>query len=744
METLLTRLAVSSLLAAPLALATAATLAQENGNSAAVLEEVMVTATRRTESLQEVPISISVVGAADIEASSSLDLQDISAQIPNFVFAENVNQGFSSMSIRGIYSRSDPANIGFDQSAGVYVDGVYHSRQFNANAGMGDVERVEVLRGPQGTLFGRNTISGAVNIVSKKPDTSELQGRLFAETGNRNLAHGKGSINIPLVEDTLAIKVFGDYLDRDGFVDNTTTGNDDLGSQEQSSARLQLRWTPSEKTTVDFSSSAYSSETSDYFFEHIEGGANDDRKYTTANSVENVSDVDLSATSLAVEHEFNSGYVLTSITAWLDDELKYTVDVDGLPFDVAGADTVVGAEQFSQELRVTSPTGGNYDFVAGFYYDKEESEQTGDINFGSGFPFPPAQGQGFISGNEIDRESYAAFIHANYHVSEVLTVFGGLRYTDEIKEQTINPTICTDDFTCLVLGIPASSETVDVPIDVTLDDWTWTAGMRYQLKDEIMLYGSVGTGIKAGAFNNTTNFEQDLKDGNLLTDSEDVISYEVGAKTSWLDNRLTANLAIFYMDYTDLQVRQGCASCGDGGLPLNFLSNAADAESTGFELDVMAALTGNLRLMGGVGYNDGKYGTFKNVEEPRTLALVDVSGNKVPFSAEWSFNVAAEHSVEILGGIVTSRLDFTYVDERFGDQGITNHPDDLMPSQSLLSGRLSYRPGKGNFGIAIWGRNLTDDDSFVYLAFDSSLGFSRRSAQYQEPRTYGVTVDYTF
>ncbi|MDA9625523.1 TonB-dependent receptor plug domain-containing protein, partial [Luminiphilus sp.] len=126
METLLTRLAVSSLLAAPLALATAATLAQENGNSAAVLEEVMVTATRRTESLQEVPISISVVGAADIEASTSLDLQDISAQIPNFVFAENVNQGFSSMSIRGIYSRSDPANIGFDQSAGVYVDGVYH------------------------------------------------------------------------------------------------------------------------------------------------------------------------------------------------------------------------------------------------------------------------------------------------------------------------------------------------------------------------------------------------------------------------------------------------------------------------------------------------------------------------------------------------------------------------------------------------------------------------------------------
>ena len=198
------------------------------------------------------------------------------------------------------------------------------------------------------------------------------------------------------------------------------------------------------------------------------------------------------------------------------------------------------------------------------------------------------------------------------------------------------------------------------------------------------------------------------------------------------------------MDYNDLQVRQGCTSCGDGGLPLNYLSNAADAESTGFEVELSAAPSSNIRLTAGVGYNDAQYGSFENVENRRTGAIEDASGNSVPLAAEWTMNASAEHDATIGGGILTSRLDINYIDERFSDRGVLNQADDLIPSQTLLNGRLTYRPDDSGLSVALWAKNLLDDDGFVYLGYSAAFGVATRAAQYQEPRTYGVSVDYSF
>ncbi len=712
--------------------------------SAFVLEEVIVTATRRSETLQDVPISISVISADDIQASSSTDLRDISTHVPNFVFAEsnNIGQGFTS--IRGIFSVSDPGEIGFDQNVGIYVDGVYFPRQFSANANMGEVERVEVLRGPQGTLFGRNTISGAVNITSKKANMEEMEGQLFTETGNHGLTHSKGSISIPLIEDKLAVRVFGEYLETDGWVDNLTNGKDDQGSREQTNSRLQLRYTPSEDTTVDFSVASLDAESLDYFYEHVEGASNDNKKFTTANNYDNESELDLFNASLQVEHNFDSGYTLTSITAWLDDEMSFAADVEGMPFPLVLAVNATYAEQFSQEFRIASPTDQNYDFVAGVYYDKEESDFVSDINFGPGFPAPPVQNQGFANGNSIDRESWAVFVHANYDLTEALALFGGVRYTNETKDQSINPTACTDSFACLIMGIAETNETVDVPVDVELDDWTWTAGLRYTISEDTMLYGSMATGIKGGAFNNSTNPEQDLANNNLFTEPEEVTSVEVGVKSSWLDNRITANFALFYMEYDDLQVKVGCSACGAGGLPENSITNAADAESQGFELELTALATESLTLTLGAGYNESEYGSFERAVEKRTDSVVDVSGNTVPLAPKWSINASAQHETEIFSGSLTSRLDLTYIDERYGVFGVTNHRGELIPSQTLVNGRVTYRTSNGNWGISAWGKNLTDDDSLTYLSFSSAFGIFATAGQYQQPRTYGLAIDYTF
>lgn len=718
----------------------------QSDTATAVLEEIIVTATRRAETLQEVPISISVLSADEILATGSTDLKQISALVPNFVFAAGPNQGLANMSIRGIYTRVEPDAIGFDQSVGVYVDGVYHSRQFNANANMGDAERIEVLRGPQGTLFGRNTISGAINITTKKPDTTNFAGNLMLDLGNRSLVHGRGSINIPLIEDKLAIKVFAESFDQDGYVENITTGNDNLASSEKTSGRLQLRYTPSDQTTVDLSVSSYESEAQDYFFEHIDGFEADGRDFTTSNNTENTSKIELSNASLAIEHEFENGFTLTSTTAYLDDELRFLVDVEGTAFPIIDARNTVTSEIFSQEIRIASPADRTYDFVAGLYFDDEQSSSRAELIPGVFFPFPPIQNTSTILGNDLDRTSFAAFIHANFDVNEQLTLFGGLRYTDETKEQTTEPAQCEVFFACAVFGDLTITETVDAPVDVTLDEFTWTGGLRYQIREEVMLYGSVGTGVKSGAFNNTANPVAAFASNDLVTEPETVTSYELGMKSSWMDNRLNLNLAIFYMDYDDLQVRLGCVDCGPGGIPDRFLSNAGEATSNGFELEMVVLPTDSLRINVGVGYNDSTYDRLENVEDQRAGNILrDASGNTVAFAPEWSINASAQHTTELMGGLLTSRLDITYLDDRFSESSFHNYPDDVLEAQTLLNARVGYRPTNDKWGISLWVQNLTDDDSDVYRTFGSAfLPMGTNRVQLQEPRTYGVSLDYSF
>ena len=718
----------------------------EDGAAAPAIEEIVVTATRRAESLQDVPISISAVTSEDIVATGSLDLKDLSTQVPNFVFAEAPNQGLSFISIRGINTRTEPAAIGFDSSVGVYVDGVFHSRQFNANPNMGDIERVEVLRGPQGTLFGRNTISGAINITSKKPIAEDFFGSLSVDAGNRNMIHARGSLNVPVIEDTLAMKLFAESYEIDGYADNVTTGNDNLGGKEKQSVRFQMRYTPSDLTTIDLSVSAYDSDSDDYFFEHVDGPAADDRQFTTTNDTENTSKIELFNTAVTIEHEFENGYTLTSTTAVLEDDLTFGADVEATPNPVVGITSFIGTEQFSEELRIASPAGRSYDFVAGIYYDDEEAAANDVIFLGAGFPFPPVQNSSIArGGNTLERESWAAFVHANVDLNEQITLFGGLRYTDEVKEQQTHPSSCANPVTCIILGNPRLTETTDAPVDVELEEWTWTAGVRYHLSPDVMIYGSIGTGVKSGAFNSTPDPVGDYAANNLVTGHEEVTSYELGMKSSWLDNRLNLNFALFRMDYDDLQVRLGCVNCGPGGIPRRFLSNAGTAEGEGFELDLVALPTASLRFTAGIGYMDTVYDDLEDVEDQRRGGFFDAGGKTLPLAPEWTVNVSAQHTAALPGGMLTSRLDLSYVDDRFSDGSFHNHPDDVLPSQTLLGARVGYRPASDNWGIALWVKNLTDDDGEVYRAFDTGfLPFGTNRAQYQQPRTYRVTLDLSF
>ena len=713
----------------------------ESDSLSNVLEEIVVTATRRDESMQDVPISLTALTDDDITGTGAVNLRDIAGLVPNLVFGISSNEGGVDIAIRGIFTQVNPAQLGFEQNVNVYVDGVYMGKQFSANADLGPVERVEVLRGPQGTLFGKNAIGGAINIISKKPG-NEFTGRFSVDAGNRDLRHVKGNINIPIIEDKLALRISAGDRSLDGFV-TSTNPNVDPGRVDQTSGRIQLRYTPSDRTTVDLAYDFSKVDKDDYFFEwHDQNAFADGKKFTAAHNTDNVSVIDLSGIALTVEHVFDNGYTLTSISRWRDDEVDFESDIDNSPVDRFAFISNQKPEQFTQELRIASPAEGKFDFVAGLYYIDQFTE--GRDRAFPGTALGPAAGE-FTQGRDIDVEGFSVFAHGNYHFSEALTLFGGLRYMTETKEMVSMPVTCpTNPITCRAFRLPTDTVPIKAPVDQETNEPSGSLGLRYNVNDNAMLYGSVTRGVKSAAFNNARDPVADFAAGLLVADPSFVTSYEIGMKTSLWNRRAELNLAIFDMDYDDLQVRITCNTCDTGGLPQQRLTNAAAASSQGFELELHALATDSLQVTAGVGYTDAKYDKFPGVTNNKTGEIFDASGNRLALAPEWTANVTLLHQLDIAGGILTSRLDVQFIDERYARSTVANFPEELIPSQSMVNARVTYRPQSDKWGVAAWVKNAADDDTIVQSGWAGGLGGRGHLAQYQQPRTAGVTLDWRF
>lgn len=733
------------------------------------MEEVIVTATKRAESKQDIPLAISVLGSDEITNSSSNNIKDIVGLIPNMTFEAGNNSATADISIRGIYNQVQAGAIGYESGLSVYVDGVSTGNQFNANQNLGEIERVEVLRGPQGTLFGKNSIAGAINIITKKP-TNEFAGRASIELGDRSLQHFQGNLNIPLSDD-LSLRISMGDRSKDGFVDNITLGEEDYaGAIDETSGRIQIRWTPGDNTTIDIASDYLEVDLIDYVYEYIEGSEQfinpmtmtamsfDGVKYTQFNGFDNTTSKELSGTSLSIEHTFDNGFTLTSLTGMRDDEMTFNVDVDGGAMTFFDGITSMTSEQITQELRVASPTGGAYDFVAGLYYFDSEQHSSLDLTIGpmmgmgldaQVFANDPGFVGGYTAGQhmQVDTQSVAAFAHANYYISDDLTAFMGLRYTDETKEYTAFPCV-TDSprpYPCLAMtqftGVSKITKAAD---ELTTSEPSWTVGLRRNLAEDSMLYGSVSRGIKTAAFN--TGYSQDpaslLATGSLVADAEFVTSYEIGYKSRLMDGRIEINLAAFYMDYEDMQ-----SSTTDmtGPTPVVQLSNAAAATSQGFEVELRAMPTERLLIIAGLGVVDATYDEYTDVMDNKVGTTVDASGNNIPLAADVTFNAAAQHTLPLAGGTLTSRIDGSYIDNRYAVSGVINSDDELLDSQMLFNARIGYRLNDSNTSFSIWVKNLTDDDSFTYKNYGGqTFGAPGIHGMYIHPRSYGASVDYSF
>ncbi len=700
--------------------------------------EVIVTARKREERLQDVPMSISAVGGEFLESAGYTELNDLSRLSSN-VFFEAADRSKPLIFIRGIGTRGYDA--GSDPSVGVFVDGVYLGRFGALDMDLMDVERVEVLKGPQGTLYGRNTIGGAISVVTRDPSTTftgKLSGEVGAsETSGDNLFGLSGSVSGPIAADGAYGSLSLSKRTRDGY--QPVSGTDVRGGSEDS-------WAVRGKTLFELGGETTLRVSGDYARSDgppliltpntLGGGA----PTPGALAPGFVAQPEPSDPYRPSSDEKNQGIVKKTYGAsaqldWVGGELDFTSitaargmalderdDLDGsvLPFQVYRAEE--DSDQFSQEFRVAHQSEA-FNWVVGLYYARENVTRTEFIDFGPASllsflvaPAPLAWGFGF----DLESTSMAAFGQLQWQLTDALSLSAGGRYSKDKKDVVF-------DTTTSVPGLVISPYSAGV--DRSWNSFDPSVALNYKFSDDVMVYASWATGYKSGAFQ---FIAIDALSANQVANPEDVESIELGLKSTLLDNRLRFNVAMFNMDYKDLQQLR-LVPIG-GGVTRVVISNAASSTIQGLEIDAKLAVSENWSIDLNYGYLDATFDDYV------FNATFDFSGNRMPRSPENTFNIAANYSHPTAWGRFDARLGYAWRDEIFFEAD--NNAIDRESSEGAL-GLVDLSAGLtgDRWAVSVWGRNLSDERYRRQVL--NSTGNSQREI-WAEPRTVGLRLTYSF
>lgn len=682
------------------------------------LEDIVVTAQRRTQSLQDTPISISALTSQAIQNAGIGRVEDISNALPN-VYVAPRELRTTSISIRGI--SADLNNPGLDQSVGVYVDGVYMGRAATINSNLFDLERIEVLRGPQGTLYGRNTIAGAVNILTRRPD-ADARAAASLSYGNYNAVRGNAVVSGPLAGHLFASLAVS--LDRrDGVVENvaTKTKLDDLDGL---GARATIVYDPGGSWDFALRGDISRDRTHSGAYDIYRNGALAGTPYADANpidrtvaqSTDTTQNRDVYGGSGEVNWRTGAG-TLTSITAVRGYKWNNIQDNDYTVLDLLDTGIRERQTQVSQELRFASNAADRFSYVAGAYYYYQKLDTSSLVVVGTDLGIYPTRETATIRAN-VDTNSYAAFGRAVYRFTDTLSLAAGIRYTHESKtldfEQTGDP-----------FGVIAST-IAPRHIARTDNNVSPSVSLEWRPRPKLLAYATFSQGYKSGGF----NVFSVTPSNNAEYRPESVNNYEIGLKSEFLDGRLRVNASAFYMDYTDLQQNQLITT--GGGIAQFQTSNAASAHSTGFEIELSALPVRQLQLTASYGYVDAVFDSYPNA----TAAGADYTGHRLPLAPESTVNGAAEWT-QPLGGTMKlfvrgeashrSRIYFAS-DNAFSGASLT-----------LLNARLGIGPESGAWRLSLWGRNLTDQ-VYVTNRFAGAVVPGQVAQSLGTPRTYGAEL----
>lgn len=720
----LSRLALAAALVLP---SVAAPAHAQQTDEQVTYDTVVVTAQRREQSLQEVPVAVTAFSAEQLRSANIETIQDLALRTPGLAVgaADPIHNNFSLRGIGTAHGISQ--NAGGDPSVVVFVDGVYAGRGGTPDLDALDLERVEVLRGPQGTLFGKNAIGGLIQFVSRKPHDETS---FYAEgtAGNYDKYGLLARANLPL-SDRAFVSLGASHKQRSGYEFNETTGRD-VNDQDMTTARAALRLLPGEDFDVvlraDFSwQDQRGNPRSNNCNEAFNGGihcvgVNPDPRIVNA-YIDGRIFRETQGYSAEVNWETPLG-TLTSLTALRDVKYKFRTPFFSNPINpptqIESTDFATeNSSQFSQELRLAfGGFGDRLQGQVGLYYLNEDIDRIqGQIQ---DFPAPEQTGTGLYP-QSVEATSFAVFGQLDYDLTERLTATVGARMTWEEKEGRFA------GFRIEGPGLPpplGSIEGYDVEGSQSWDAFTPRFALNWRASDTVMLYASAARGYKSGGFQGLSGT---AAGASTPYDPEYAWGYEVGAKTEWLNRRLTVNTALFHTDYEDLQISQLIPLC------CVVVSNAAKAEIRGAEVEVVARLTDGLRLDGSYAYLDTE---FVEYQIPGT----DYTGNELPRSPSHKFNIGAQYETLVNDWSVMGRVDYSWVDDSYFEA--SNVPQQLWPSHENIDARLVLGPPGERWRIALWGKNLTDELVPTYVTYFGP--FQQTLVPYTPPRTYGVTLSF--
>jgi iron complex outermembrane recepter protein len=716
----------ASLLCSTSAFAQLASSGKDAAGASAVGDDdaIVVTAQRREESILRTPVAISAISGDALEARGIRTVSDLEISVP--ALAVNTGFGMNQTQIRGVGLVSTA--LGVDSASAFYINGNVISRPSAQVLGFYDLERVEILRGPQGTLYGRNATSGLVNLITRRP-TKERSGYLNASYGNYNAVNLQGALSGALDSDgKILARVAFLSENRDGYGTNLTTG-EDFDDASHLAVRGTLEMHPSENVTVTIV--ADHSDMDDHIGNRalgqlapqltgvLQGGRTAGFSRDVYNDT--VSRYQRKNTGISGEIEVGLGDVtLKSLTSYRDFDRDDQNDIDGTDAFNADLKFPEKAKQFSQELQANFSTD-RFKGVAGLFYFYEDQEGTTlthlNIDFYStaiplcGFN-PACQ---FSQGGRTKTNSYAAFAQGTYDLTEQFSVTAGLRYTSETKE--------------LIDGVAQSFLFVQTSSGKkTWDSLTPRFGVEYRPSDSTLIFATVAKGFRAGTFL--------LGVPQPPVNPETLWSYELGLKTRFLDNRGRLSLTGYYTDYKDLQVGRLTGTTA-------ILENAAKAEIYGFELEGGIKLTDNLSIDATFTHTHGEISEFSSIDETNPAAgLQDLSGNQLPNAPRWASTIGLQYNLPLQNGAsVAFRADANWRSKTYYDY--YNRAALSQDAYAKANASITYSTADGlSFGAFV--NNITDETTVAnYQLGAFPLGFPLHGF-FNDPRTYGVRVSAEF
>jgi len=767
--------AIFAALAAPLTVTAqqpAETDAEEEESTARV-DRMVVTANRREERAQTTALSITALSDEDLLDNNIYDLSRLDSLVPGMSFGQSGND--ARPAIRG--ARTENVSNLQDPAVAFYVDGVYRSRTSQALAAITDVQRVEVLRGPQGTLWGRNAFGGAVNIITKEPDPLQFDFGTNVTIGNFSRVRNDGFLNIPVanVGEEAGFRLSWAVDNHDGKIRNLGDGPD-IRDKEDVYVRGQfgVQFTSSFSALIRASYWQSDGNGNGDFGHHLRGIPIDPETgqqssqgvilplnnrtgsgpFTALGDPFTINgdgpfDQDTEQTTIDLELEWDLGFaILKSLTAYADFNRDMFADADFSPLPGLGSGELDEAETFTQEFTLSSAGSGPFQWTVGAFYldDDTRGTFTFDRFFnidGNNVPIlsqPTPGPQDFSSDNQVDTESIAFYGQASYTFAERFRLTGGLRYTEDDKDFAG----CNNFNVCLVEGTLQAPVFIDNPGPFndsdTFEEVTWLVDGSYFVNPDIMIYAQAKTGFQSGGFNSTA----DPISGSFSFDEQTVDAIEGGIKSSLFNGRVTANIVGFYNSFDDL-LAQNFVEVGASLTAVN--SNAGEAEAKGIELEVRSRPTDDLEFNFRGSYTDSEYedfivgGDFPDTLDPELgLRVVDLSGKEIQLTPEFTFAFDAGYTFHLgrLGQLQP------YVNLSWKDKHSTNDRGrsfDMQGAEALTDIRLNWLSNDGRWSAQAFIENATDQRIVNRTVI---FGGGHVVQNLNDPRTWGLRFGYSF